>query len=239
LWGGPAGAVLVVAAAQRKAAVARAGSAGPRRVSPVALAAGGLGLFLLGLIPLGLWILLTVMPRPMAPAPPVSYIIPNPTQPGGLPLPGPALVYPTAGATLPGPAQATPMPPASSGLVWTFTWRPPRGSSPGDLYQFTLWPPGEVLPAVQVPIPGTQLRISASAPLLPPAQRGLRAQSAAIPQNGRWPSGPWTWRVRVVRPGQGAGQWSEARPFTPIWSQSPFPGSRPPLRPPFIPPRRG
>jgi len=85
-----------------------------------------------------------------------------------------------------------------AGPVWTFLWRPPPGSPPGELYQFALWPPGAAGPALQLVLPGTQMRTS-----------------YAVVRRGPSAFASWTWRVRVVRPGQGAGQWSEARPFTP------------------------
>jgi hypothetical protein len=186
LWGGSLGGLLAFAAAQRRAGRARAGSGEAPRASLFTLAAGALGLLLLGLAPAAAWLLFSLSRGPAAATAPPAGAIPAATQPGRLLLPGPALARPTAGATVSGP-------------VWTFRWNRAPGTGPGDLYQFTLWPPGSRTPAAQFLVLGPQARI------------------AAMPNSGRWPPGVWTWRVRVVKAGQGAGQWSEARPFTPVW----------------------
>jgi hypothetical protein len=46
---------------------------------------------------------------------------------------------------------------------------------------------------------------------------GLQAQVEVTPKIGPRQPGVWTWRVRAIDMGRGAGQWSEARPFTPVW----------------------
>lgn len=205
LWGGSMGALLAMRAARRRARLSPAGDPGFGLAGLLALIAAALGLLCLGTSPLGGWMLFLLQRGPV-PRTPVSYgpPPPPPTQPGTLRLPGPVLVSPAAGATLSGP-------------VWRFAWRPPRGASPGDLYQFTLWPPGAALPAVEVTVPFPRLNISSHMPLLPPANRaGPGMLTAVMPKSG-WPPGPWTWRVRVWQPGRGIGRWSEARPFTPSW----------------------
>jgi hypothetical protein len=189
LWGGSLGSLLTLAAVRRRARLASTGSGDPPRASLLALAAGALGLLLLGLAPFTALVLYNLSRGPAVPAigaAPPAVPLPMATQPGSLTLPGPALASPASGAAVSGP-------------VWTFRWNRAPGAAPGDLYQFTLWPPGAASPAVQFLAPGTQ------------------AQIAAAPKAGRWPSGAWTWRVRVVKTGQGAGQWSEARPFMPVW----------------------
>jgi hypothetical protein len=205
LWGSSFGAVLAVAIARQRAERLHADGAAPRRVSRLTLAAGALGLFLFGLVPLAVWLLMIAMPgllgmyaSPLPPPVPPSGL-PNATQPGALPIPGPALLSPAAGATV-------------AGSPWTFIWNPARGSTPGEMYQFALWTPGVARPVTQATLTGMRLRVS------------------AMRQSGRSPQRPWTWRVRVVRPGQGAGQWSEAWPFTPVWGA--VPGSGPALKPP-------
>ena len=214
VWGSALGALPVLMAARRAAARA---AVAPRRVWPLLLAAGALGLLLLGLMPFGTWVLLALAstltttgglpalpPPPPAPAPAPYYV------PGRLPIAAPQLLTPPAGAALSGP-------------VWSFGWRPPAGAQRADQYQFTLWAPRTTLPVMElVTPPGPGLRMSSHVPLLPAANRvGPGAKGAPLPPGGRWPSGPWTWRIRLVRPGQGAGQWSEARPFTPIWGGAP------------------
>jgi hypothetical protein len=181
LWGSCAGALPAMAIAHRRAARVSAAGDPPRRLGLLAMALGGAGLILLGLIALGAWGLFTLAaPPPPATAPPA---VPSATQPASLRLPAPALVDPVAGATLTGP-------------TWNFHWNPPSGANAGQVYQFTLWSPD-----------GTCLtQFLTTSP---------QAQVAVAPETvGRYP-GTWTWRVRLVQIGQGAGQWSEARPFTP------------------------
>jgi hypothetical protein len=156
----------------------------PRPRRPHALALTGLGLCLLLLLPLWAWQSFTAVsnpPTPVAAAP----SLPDATQPGLLPLPGPALAAPAEGATVSGP-------------VWTFRWTPPRRVSPGQLYQFALWPPGSPTPITQFisPAPQAQLQIA--------------------PETLTQHPGPWTWRVRLLHPTQGAGQWSPSRSFTTV-----------------------
>jgi hypothetical protein len=86
---------------------------------------------------------------------------------------------------------------APTGPVWTFRWRPPAGVSRGQLYQFALWAPGSTRPLARFVIPGTQASVEVS--------------PAALREH----SGAWTWRVRAVELGRGAGDWSEPRRFTP------------------------
>lgn len=190
LWGGSLGALLAVAVARGRTDRSPGAGRSSRRVRPLLLAAGALGFFLLGLLPLALWLATIAAPGVFqASTPPTAPIggssgFPAATQTGMLPIPGPPLQSPAAGVTLTGP-------------FWSFSWRSPSGASPRDLYQFVLWSPGATRPLTQLVLPGLGLRISSTVVSSHPSV-----------------SAPWVWRVRVVRPGQGAGQWSEARPFT-------------------------
>ena len=51
----------------------------------------------------------------------------------------------------------------------------------------------------------------ASFTMIDRANLRMRLSSSEVRRFAR----PWTWRVRAILPGQGAGQWSESRPFTP------------------------
>src|SRR5262249_60880659 len=116
------------------------------------------------------------------------------------PRPPPATAPPPGPPPPPAPALVDPTAGAAlTGPTWTFRWNPPPGAGSGQVYQFTLWAPGGTTPVTQFLTADPQ------------------AQVAVTPETiRRWP-GAWTWRVRLVEIGQGAGPWSEARAFTPGW----------------------
>jgi hypothetical protein len=146
LWGGSLGALPVVAAAQRRAGRGQRAEGPPRRPLVVVLAAAGLCLVLW--IAVQAWQAFNAasVPPPTVMASPTP---PNASQPGALPIPGPALASPAEGATL-------------TGLLWTFRWTPPRGARPGQLYQFALWPPGATTPTTQLVTPAPQVMLQVS-----------------------------------------------------------------------------
>jgi hypothetical protein len=200
LWGSSAGAVPIVWLAQRRAARMGAGITERRRAGYMALAAGAVGLLVLGLMPLGAWLLYLAAPA-SPPAPYATPVLPAAALPGRLSLSGPALLSPPAGTAMSGP-------------VWTFRWRPLSSAPSGEVYQFALWTPGASVPISDIIVPGSEIRI------------GPQMRRASRLPGGHGSAVPWIWRVRVVRPGQGAGQWSEARPFTPAPGSPSGPGRR-------------
>ena len=181
LWGGSLGALSAASVAQHRR---RGPGERPRPRRPHVLALTVLGLFLLMLLPFWAWQTFTTISTPPAPVAAAPSLL-DATQPGLLPLPGPAPTAPAPGATV-------------TGSLWTFRWTPPRRAPSGQLYQFALWPPGVPAPITQFITPTPLARVQIAPETLsriPAHGPGASASSTPprAPVNGALPAPSPLW----------------------------------------------